>query len=743
MFGTFTLALAVTIADPRPDLVELQLAGRQREALARVEQEIVEHPDSSRRLGLSYLRGHLLDSMGRLQEAGESFVTSMSETPVLELYGRYRMAVDRNRMGHPEVAAGLISSVVGKDPSSPLIPEAVRLFGHTLSQGGDCRLLQGLRPEAMAAPQRRRIQLAQSDCALRTGYFDLARSLLVRLIQEDRSDEPALAAAERLAGMISEAEAGRLPMLLGFTFHLHRDFGRALQYLQQALGRDDALPAREANEARFTIGLSLLSGQRYGEASLAFARVAALAKTPSERARAHYHEGRAHELRGAWPAAGLKFRQAYQAEPQGRSWAAAALLSALRLDWRGGSEASALTFYQLLAARPEWRNEAARAALFLAASDVVRGRRDRVRPWLAQAALGSRDDRLEVSYWSGRLAELERDPRGAVARYLEVLHADPYHPLARSARIRLAADPLARTAAAEGRRLAAARGLDDLYGAWLLLENDPAARVAARRRIVQRLSADRGAVSYLRLAEVPVRNWPLWDDESLDDAEEMLLALGIWRDGASAVREHFPLANPSLAFTGGLLLVRGGEISRSITVADALRARAPARLPLAIQPRAFRRLLYPFPYQAAILAQGRIQGVDPDLLTALLRVESRFEASALFRAAHRGLAGLPLATARRLAIELNLASRSPESLYRPESSIARAATYLGALLRDMGGAPFPAVAAYDAGEAQAMAWRSQCFSQEPEEYFTKIGDRMTRDYVRRVLTDQAQYAELY
>jgi hypothetical protein len=61
----------------------------------------------------------------------------------------------------------------------------------------------------------------------------------------------------------------------------------------------------------------------------------------------------------------------------------------------------------------------------------------------------------------------------------------------------------------------------------------------------------------------------------------------------------------------------------------------------------------------------------------------------------------------------------------------------------MGGAQLPAIASYDAGEIQAMAWRSQCFSQEPEEYFTKIGDRTTRDYVRRVLTDQAQYAELY
>jgi soluble lytic murein transglycosylase len=742
MFGAFTLLLTITAADPRPELVELQLAGKPRQALARVEQEIAEHPEPSRRIGLSYLRGHLLDSLGQLQEAGEAFVKAMGDTPALELYGQYRMALNLDRMGHPEVAAGLVAAVVGKDPGSPLVPEAVRLLGHTLSEGGDCRLLRGLRPEAMPAAQRREIQIAQSDCALRAGYPDLARSLLVSVIEEGRADEPALAAAERLAGMVSEAERGRVPMLIGSTFHLHREFGRALFHLQRARGRDDALATRDSYETQLMIGLAMLSEQRFGEASLAFAHLAKLAKTPSDRARAYYHEGRAHELRGAWPAAGTKFSQAYLAEPQGRMWAAPALLAAMRLAWRGGAETAALTYYQRLTARPEWREEAARAALFLAASDLVRGRRDRARPWLAQAALGSREDRLEVAYWNGRLAELERDSRGAVARYLEVLRADPYHPLASSARARLAADPLARTAAVEGRRLAAAGNMDQLYGAWLLLGADPTGRLAVRRKLVQRLSADRSAAPYLRLAAVPVSSWPLWNDD-LTSPEELLLALGIWHDAAPAMRVHFPLSHPSLAFTGGLLLARGGEISRGIAIAEALRARAPGRLPLSFQPREYRRLLYPFPYQAAIIAQGRIRGVDPRLLTSLLRTESRFDAAALYPAASRGLARLPPPTARRLAIELNLANRTAEELYRPEASIALVAAYLGTLLRDLGGAQLPAIAAYDVGEVQAAVWRGQCFTQEPEEYFTKIRERTTRDYVRRVLAGQAQYAELY
>ena len=256
------------------------------------------------------------------------------------------------------------------------------------------------------------------------------------------------------------------------------------------------------------------------------------------------------------------------------------------------------------------------------------------------------------------------------------------------------------------------------------------------------LAADRIAAPYLRLAEVPVRRWPLWRGE-LERPEEMLLALGLWQDGAPAVRDHFPLSNPSLAFTGGLLLARGGEISHSITVAEALRSRAPDRLPLALQPKAYRRLLYPFPYQSHIIAQGRMRGIDFHLLASLLRVESRFDTSALHPAANRGLTRLPPPTARRLAAQLNLGKMSPENLYRPEVSISLAASYLSALQRDFGDAVLPAVAAYAAGEAQAMAWRNQCFSQEPEEFFTKIGGRTYRDYVRQVLAGQGMYAELY
>src|SRR5947209_1618718 len=718
MFGTFTLALALSVADPRPELVELQLAGQPQQALGRVEQELAQAPGAAHRQGLDYLHGHLLDRLGRAGDALQAFSQVLALIPPLAFYSRYRMAVIQVNTGHPEVAAGLVSRVVAGDPGSPLIPEAVHLFAQVLAQGGECRLLGGLRQEAaLPKPQRREIQLAQAECALRTGYREMARSLLVSLLEESYDDELARLAAESLSPLVAEAEHGRVPLLLGKAFQHHQELDRALSHLQRAGGRQ-SLSARDAFEAQALIGQALLSQQRWAEASVTFSRLVALARTPGEKARALYQEGRAHELRSAWPAAAALYRQAWQADSQAREWTAPALLGALRLEWRNGAEASALYLFQQLLARPEWRGPATRAALFLAASDLARGRADRAGAWLDRAAAGDRDDQLKVAYWDGRLAELEHEPREAVDRYLEVVRADPYHPLARAALAPPAAAPLTSPTVAAARRPASSAQRDGAHGAWLLLgTGDP---------------ADRAAAPYLKLAEVPVRRWPLWSHR-LTRPEEMLLALGIWHEGAPAVREHFPLSDPNLAYTGSRLLARGGEPARSIALAEALRERAPRKLPLALQPRDYRRLLYPFPYQDAILAQGRIRGVDAHLLAALLREESRFDASALSPAAQRGLAQLSPATARQLSSQLNLAARvTPEQLYSPGVSIALSAAELGALLKVFGNVPLSAmaamaaVAAHEAGESQAQVWKSWCFTQEPDEYFTKIGSLETR-----------------
>ncbi len=699
MLATLTLALAATVADPRPVLVELQLSGQTREALAQVSRELAERPDASRRMGLDYLRGHLLDLLGEPAQASEAFGAAMVATPSLALYSRYRMALDQERMSHPEVAAGLVASVVDAQPAPPLLGAAVRLLVRSLEHGGDCRLLRGLEPERFAAAERRALLLAEGDCALRGGLRELARNLYVRLLQESQDDDAGRMSAERLAGLVSAEERGRAPMLLGIAFQRHRDFERALRHLRLALGGRESLSERETIEARYAQARSLFWQERYGPAALLFGEIAENAPNPLERARALYQQGRAYELFGQWGLAGKSFRLAYLSDPRGE-WSAPSLLAALRLDWRAGREADAASLYELLLGRREWRDAALRAALFLAPSDIVRGRRDRARGWLSQAIPETAEDRIELAYWRGRLAELQKDGLGAVSAYLDAIRLDLWHPLSQAALRRLAAPPLARVAETEGRRLALSRDPAALYGAWILLGSSDSTGLAARRKLREALLADRTSKPFLRLYQVPVESWPIWK-QTLSRPEEMLLALGLFVEGAPAVKTHFPVTDPALAYTGSLLLARHGEHDRSIQQAESLRLRLPSRLPLEMLSRNYRQLLYPFHYQGAILAQGRLRGVDPDLLAALIREESRFDRQALSPAAARGLTQLTLPTAARVASLIDVGKLSPEDLYRPEVSVALGAAYLGTLLKDFQGSDFLAVSAYNAGAPQA------------------------------------------
>ena len=320
-----------------------------------------------------------------------------------------------------------------------------------------------------------------------------------------------------------------------------------------------------------------------------------------------------------------------------------------------------------------------------------------------------------------------------MARYLKVLRADPRHPLA------CAAPGAARRRAALPRRpgrRAPPRRLgprDNVYCGWLLLAGDPGARPAAQRRLEPMLLADRRTpLAYLRLAEVPVRAGRSGTDPHPaggDAARPGRLARG----GAGACTPTSP--SPIRRSPSPAACCSPGEASSRVD-RDGRGAASTAPRPGSrwrCCPQRSGGSLCPVPTSTAILAQGRIRKVDPDLLAALIREESQFDTALLSPASSRGLTHLSIATARRLAAQLKLGAPHARGPLPPEVSIALGAAYLGALLKDFGGGVVPALAAYEPGEPEAMVWRSLCFSQEPEEQFTKLGTADIRDYVRRVL----------
>ncbi|HEY6324707.1 MAG TPA: hypothetical protein VJA16_24440, partial [Thermoanaerobaculia bacterium] len=444
---------ALGTADPRPALVALELANRHREALARVQEETAERPAAGRQIGLDYLRGHLLELLGRPADSVPAFVDAISATPRLAFHSRYRLAAEQIRLGHPEVAAGLLATGLAAEPGSPLAPEAVRLLVQSLARGGDCRLLRGFRTHQLATPERRQVQLAQADCDLQriprqattaaaaaaatprqaaapatagaaadprvsVTPQQAARSLLIALLDENHEDDVARLAADRLAALTPDGERGRVPLLLSMTFFEHRELDRSVRQLAHVFGAPGAPGSpgaksrspspRDLAEARYALGRADFWQGRFEAAAKTFGEVAEGAPSAAERARALLQQGRSYEMPGDWKRAVASFRLAFLAEPSGE-WAAPSLLATLRLEWRTGNETTAASVLSMLGSSPQWRDSARRAAMFLAASDLVRGRADRAGAWLDRAAAGGPDEDLpEVAYWRGRLAEQQR-----------------------------------------------------------------------------------------------------------------------------------------------------------------------------------------------------------------------------------------------------------------------------------------------------------------------------------------------
>ncbi len=705
-----------------------------------VEQRIESDPE-----GVRYVLGHLLEQAGREAAASQAFAASIVYTPPLEQHSRLRLARLEARRRHPEVAAGLTASILRGNPHPSLITETTRLLLSAVRNGGDCRLLD-LETAGLPDRERRDIVVARAECGWRTDP-DQARAQLDAILAEDEEDDAARRAADWLVRFPNADRTPEATLHLGRTLHHHRRFDLSVATLQPLV---DQLPPQIRHRADYDLyylqARSYFWQEVFEPAAAAFSDLAQRTSDPKNRAKAHYQAGRSLELAGNWRRAREQFAAAAGISPTS-TWTALGVLSALRIDWRLGSEANALATYETLRSRSSWNHFAAQAAVFLAASDLVQGRTDRAPAWLAQAAARGADRNL-LHYWRGRLAELKQQPDVALDQYVRLLRDAPYHPLVLDLERRLQ-DPAFGAAADRwilSRR--ASTDLSELSSAWLLARLRPLADSPVsdglRQAIYQRLTRSSVTAPYLSLAPEPVASWPLWE-RSGDPLEERLLALGRWDEvELSPILRLFPTREPSLAFAAAQRLASTGAPRKSVYVAEALKRRIPRSLPEPLWPIPYRRTLYPVPYYRELIHATQEQGVDPHLLLGIMREESRFDRFALSAAAARGLTQFVLPTANRIAASTGLRTPvDPDQLYEPAVAIGLGAAYLEELGRTFDGRRSLVITAYNAGEHQTRLWASYCFSDDDAEYFTKVGFKETRSYLVRVLGSQAQYRELY
>ena len=154
------------------------------------------------------------------------------------------------------------------------------------------------------------------------------------------------------------------------------------------------------------------------------------------------------------------------------------------------------------------------------------------------------------------------------------------------------------------------------------------------------------------------------------------------------------------------------------------------------------KLWYPMPYKGLIQQYSSEYEVDPFLVTAVIREESRFMPKSLSAVGAVGLMQLMPETATWAAQMIGMQGVTQESLYQPEINIRLGAWYLANLSKQFGQNQVLVLTAYNGGRGRVKRWlEGGDMSQSGN--IEEIPIAETKEYVKRVQSSYEKYKKLY
>lgn len=135
--------------------------------------------------------------------------------------------------------------------------------------------------------------------------------------------------------------------------------------------------------------------------------------------------------------------------------------------------------------------------------------------------------------------------------------------------------------------------------------------------------------------------------------------------------------------------------------------------------------------------------VDPHLVWAVIRQESRYDATAVSPAGALGLMQVTPGAAGFSKKRGRVPAKAIEEILDPERNIEFGIRILAKNLRSFKGNVVPAVASYNADIAKVRQWVRKNGKLKQDEFIENIPYRETRTYVKRVLAGYKAYAQLH
>ncbi|MDB9490010.1 transglycosylase SLT domain-containing protein [Dolichospermum circinale CS-534/05] len=228
-----------------------------------------------------------------------------------------------------------------------------------------------------------------------------------------------------------------------------------------------------------------------------------------------------------------------------------------------------------------------------------------------------------------------------------------------------------------------------------------------------------------------------------------LYLLGQDRDAWLQWETEFQSKNqPSVAeeFTEGLMKLTKGEyltgIEKIAKLEDREKPAEKAEYEALSQKSIYWQARYPFPYFQEIEKWSISRQLNPLLVTALMRQESRFQTKIKSPVGATGLMQVMPSTAAWIAPQMN-ADIKKINLENANDNIMLGTWYLDYTHRQYNNNSMLAIASYNAGPGNVAKWLQTIPKTDPDEFVEEIPFDETKNYVRQVFGNYWNYLRLY
>lgn len=157
-----------------------------------------------------------------------------------------------------------------------------------------------------------------------------------------------------------------------------------------------------------------------------------------------------------------------------------------------------------------------------------------------------------------------------------------------------------------------------------------------------------------------------------------------------------------------------------------------------------KKYIYSFPYQGIVYNYAAEKELDPFLVAAVIRTESKFNTKARSPKGALGLMQMMPETAKWVAEQMDFSEDfTTDQLSNPDINIRMGTWYLSSLKKEFKGNEVLMLAAYNGGRGNVKQWMARYNWDMSFNDSEKIPFLETREYVNRVLCSKKRYQELY